>query len=194
MEVIAALQRAGTLTVGNLMLMALFALCAGIAFYGSMKIIGHKESKDELEKLANNEGNEIRGYSAKKSLMTETEKILFFKLKEIADTESLLVFSQVQLTGFINVLAGKGQQTRLNKIHRKSVDFLICDDQCNTLVAIELQDWTHKREERKFADSTKANALEEAGIRLVEFDAQEIKSMTREEIIVRLMTETTNVT
>lgn len=105
----------------------------------------------------------------KRAVMTDYERRLYYALMTVSNGE-FAVLAQVQMTGFIEPKGGKGRYARLNLIHRKSVDFLICDKRTmQPIAAIELQDWTHKREDRKRADRQKAAALKSAGIPLIEF-------------------------
>ncbi len=114
----------------------------------------------------------------KKPVLTETERSLYYTLAAAVDGEFLL-FSQVQLTGFMRPEGGRADYAGLNQIHRKSVDFLLCDKNGNAVVAIELQDWTHNREDRKRADAVKARALMSAGVPLIEFHAEELPSVAQ---------------
>lgn len=114
----------------------------------------------------------------KKPVLTETERSLYYTLAAAINGEFLL-FSQVQLTGFMRPAGGRGDYAGLNQIHRKSVDFLLCDKNGNAVVAIELQDWTHSREDRQRADAVKARALRSAGVPLIEFHAEELPSVAQ---------------
>lgn len=115
------------------------------------------------------------GY-VQKPVMTEVERKLYDTLAA-ANEGRFLIFAQVQLTGFINPEKGEGAQARLNKIHRKSVDFLLCNNDGKVIAAIELQDASHNRANRKLADSVKANALKSANVPLIEFHARSLPTV-----------------
>lgn len=114
------------------------------------------------------------GY-VQKPVMSEVERKLYDTLAA-ANEGQFLIFAQVQLTGFMNPIKGQGAQARLNKIHRKSVDFLLCNHNGTAVAAIELQDSSHNRPDRKLADAVKASALKSANVPLIEFHARSLPS------------------
>ena len=53
---------------------------------------------------------------------------------------------------------------------RKSVDFVFCDkDYCRPLLAIELDDYSHNREDRKIRDAEVERILQQAQLPLLRF-------------------------
>ncbi|MDR2924446.1 MAG: DUF2726 domain-containing protein [Azoarcus sp.] len=72
---------------------------------------------------------------------------------------------------------GKARQAALNKILMKSVDFLICNKDFSVVSAIELQDKTHDRPDRRRSDKFKRNALKSAEIRLIEYHAANLPTV-----------------
>jgi Protein of unknown function (DUF2726) len=60
----------------------------------------------------------------------------------------------------------------LRHINQKSVDFVICDKEFRTVVAIELDDKTHERPDRIERDEIVEGLFKEAGIRLVRIRSQ----------------------
>lgn len=106
-------------------------------------------------------------------LMTDTE-VLFFKKLQQAMPE-YLIFSQVQLSRIIAPIDDEDidQSFWFNRICRMSVDYILVDIDCQTvLVAIELDDWTHQTRRRQQQDDKKDKALSSAGIAIVRFHGE----------------------
>jgi len=59
----------------------------------------------------------------------------------------------------------------------KSVDFLICRKDCSILAAVELQDATHNRPDRRKSDSFKRAALQSASLVLIEYHVRDLPSV-----------------
>lgn len=110
-----------------------------------------------------------------KEVMTDTERRLYFTLAA-AIGEDFLLLAQVQLSSFIQPI--KGGYAGMNKINKKSVDFLLCDKNGKVATAIELQDKTHNRRDRQESDTVKAAALKSAGVPLIEFHAKKMPTVT----------------
>lgn len=88
-----------------------------------------------------------------------------------------LIFSQVQLSRIIKPSDEAGQDRRFwfNRVCRQSVDFVLIDKDCQTvLVAIELDDWTHDSQARQRQDAKKDKALSSAGIPIMRFHAEKM--------------------
>ncbi len=119
-------------------------------------------------------------------IMTDTEVLFFNKLQNALPEYH--IFVQVQLSRIINANSEEASERSFwfNRICRQSVDYVIVDiDVQTTLVAIELDDWTHSSKSRQKADDKKDKALASAGIAIVRFHAERIPSadMLRYEIM-----------
>ncbi len=102
----------------------------------------------------------------RKDLITETEKILFNRLREALPDYHVL--TQVQLSQLVHVKKGHSFKMWWMSISRMSVDFVIVDDNMRTIAAIELDDKSHySDEDRHKADAKKDKVLTAAGIRIV---------------------------
>lgn len=101
-------------------------------------------------------------YFAKKPL-SPPEQVLYFRLVEALPEH--IVLAQVQLSRVLGVRQ-KGREHRawLNRIDRLSADFVVCRKDASVLVAIELDDATHRRAARRKTDARKDRALTSAGI------------------------------
>ncbi|AAZ18300.1 hypothetical protein Psyc_0437 [Psychrobacter arcticus 273-4] len=110
-------------------------------------------------------------------IMTATEVIFFNKLKNALPEYH--IFVQVQLSRIIEANSDETSERSFwfNRICRQSVDYVIVDvDARTTLVAIELDDWTHSSKARQKADDKKDKALASAGIAIVRFHAERMPS------------------
>ncbi|MCA9353659.1 DUF2726 domain-containing protein [Candidatus Nomurabacteria bacterium] len=126
----------------------------------------------------------IYKYSKKKFLITKSEAELFnLLIQEFGN--KYYIFPQVHLSSFLDhKIKGQNWSAALSHIQRKSVDFLICDKEYITpLVAIELDDKSHEREDRKERDFVVEKILESANIKLVrikkedQYNIDKIKSI-----------------
>ncbi|WP_201538275.1 DUF2726 domain-containing protein [Psychrobacter immobilis] len=110
-------------------------------------------------------------------IMTDTEVIFFKKLKNALPEYH--IFVQVQLSRIIEANSDETSERNFwfNRICRQSVDYVIVDvDAQTTLLAIELDDWTHSSKARQKADDKKDKALASAGIAIVRFHAERMPS------------------
>ncbi len=119
-------------------------------------------------------------------IMTDTEVIFFHKLQNALPEYH--IFVQVQLSRIIEANSDEASERSFwfNRICRQSVDYIITDvDGQTTLVAIELDDWTHSSKSRQKADNKKDKALASAGIAIVRFHAERMPSadMLRYEVM-----------
>ena len=119
-------------------------------------------------------------------IMTDTEVLFFDKLKDALPDYH--IFVQVQLSRIIAGNSDDAAERRFwfNRICRQSVDYVIVDsDAQTTLIAIELDDWTHNNKARQKADDKKDKALASAGIAIVRFHAERMPTtaMIRQELL-----------
>ncbi len=119
-------------------------------------------------------------------LMTDSE-VLFYKKLKMALPEFHL-FGQVQLSRMIEPTeeVADERQFWFNRVCRQSVDFVLVDEDLQTLLAaIELDDWTHESKARQKQDAKKDKALASAGIPIIRFHAEKMPSaqMIRHEVI-----------
>lgn len=122
-------------------------------------------------------------YIAKKYFLTKAEKE-FYNALGMAVGHEYRIFAQVSLGSILDEKI-QGQDWRAARAHinRKSVDFLLCDKEyLSPQLAIELDDRSHEREDRKERDEEVERILKEAGIPLLrvqnhgEFDPSDIAS------------------
>jgi len=125
-----------------------------------------------FEKLRADRGSEFR-YVSVKHVASRPERVLYERLR--AALPDLVVLAQVQLSRVITPVS-QGHAP-LNKIIRKSLDFVICDPSFAPLIAIEVNDRSHEAPDRIAADADKAAALRSAGIPLVKWEARKLPNV-----------------
>lgn len=108
--------------------------------------------------------------------MTAPEQILYFRLRDALPEH--IVLAQVQLSRFLGVKKGERAQPWLNRINRLSVDFLILKKDASVVAAIELDDKSHERRDRRAADERKTRALMDAGVLLIRWNVASLPSAT----------------
>lgn len=102
-------------------------------------------------------------------ILTKHELQEYFKLKQYADARGWLICPKVRLRDLIEPKRGAAkEQTLINKIQSKHVDFVLVDQSMNLIGVLELDDSTHDRADRKERDSFVRDALEGAGITMIQ--------------------------
>ncbi len=106
-------------------------------------------------------------------VMSKQEQVLYFRLVEALP--ECIVLAQVQLSRVLDVKKGHNFRQWLNRIDKKSLDYLVClKKSCSVVAAIELDDSTHEREDRKKTDQNKNRALQSAGVKLIRWQAKNL--------------------
>jgi very-short-patch-repair endonuclease len=148
----------------------------------ALKLFLPEESLGEEKKSAYN-------YRRKDFLMSRAEHEFFDILIGIIGNQ-YYIFPQIHLSTILdNKVVGQSWRGAFRHIDEKSVDFVICDKAyIKPLLAIELDDRTHERNDRKERDEEVERILNEAGLSLVRFrnnghfDKEEIKRLVSEKL------------
>lgn len=111
-----------------------------------------------------NNNNNIK-YLVKNNPMTETEKKFISYLKVFTDKYDLIILPQVQLQSIFKTI-DKKDITNFNKIKSKSVDFAIVDNKYDYKMFIELDDYTHNRQDRVKRDIFVNNLFKKYNLKL----------------------------
>lgn len=112
--------------------------------------------------------NYREAYQARQ-LLTKREYQEYLKLKQYADARGWLICPKVRLFDLIEPRRGVGnRQTLINKIWAKHVDFVLVDRNMNVIGVLELDDKTHDRSDRVERDKFVRNALEGAGLTMIQ--------------------------
>ncbi|MCP4699382.1 MAG: DUF2726 domain-containing protein [Gammaproteobacteria bacterium] len=110
---------------------------------------------------------EFYPYEKQEALYTPAERFFYGVLSQIID-KRFVVFGKVRLADVIKTTEGLSNSERcsaFNKIRGKHLDFIICKAQNLSIVgAIELDDWTHQRADRRARDEFVDAALAMADI------------------------------
>lgn len=144
-----------------------------------IKYFANKWLRQMKEKRREEESKERTGdasqyrYVSLRHVVSPPEKILFERLHKALP--ELVVLAQVHLPRVIQPASkSKGP---LERIIRKSLDFVICDAMFVPLVAIEVNDRSHNAGDRIASDIDKAAALKSAGIPLLTWEARKLPSV-----------------
>jgi very-short-patch-repair endonuclease len=109
---------------------------------------------------------------AKRQLLTEPERALYQRLVQTLPNQ--IVLAQVQLLQVLQFQRGRRSQGIFNRISQLSLDFLILNPDTSLVAAIELDDATHSRADRRQADARKSHALQSAGVALIRWNVKSL--------------------
>lgn len=130
----------------------------------------------EIEKLDEKgmlEYTLIPNYRLKDDFITSNEIKLYKVLKKVAYELKLSVFPQVALNRILEVNNRRNQQQLQNRIDKKSIDFVIYNEENNKIVCcIELDDSTHAKSSRKERDTFLDNMLKDV-VKLIHINVQQ---------------------
>lgn len=117
----------------------------------------------------------VYNYSAKNLLMTRTEAEFFTKLDRVV-AERYYVFPQVHLSALLDhKIKGQDWRFAFRHINGKSVDFVLCDRiTLRPTYAIELDDLTHEKSDRRKRDIEVERIFKEANLPLVRFKNKDV--------------------
>jgi very-short-patch-repair endonuclease len=99
------------------------------------------------------------------TLLTDPEQVLYRRLVQALPGN--IVLAQVQLMQALRFRRGARSPSVFNRISQLSVDFLVLKPDTSIVAAIELDDVSHERSDRRDADARKEHALWSAGIPLL---------------------------
>lgn len=114
----------------------------------------------------------------KQCILNKTERILFQKLN-VALPE-FNVFVQVPFSCIVTAKTCfyKKKQKLFWKINQKRVDFLICNENLESLLIIELDGSSHNK--KKHIDQERDEFFKKCGLNTIRFQVKELKSLTPE--------------
>lgn len=113
-------------------------------------------------------------YHRKNKFITDAEREFFTVLVE-AVKDQYFVFPQVHLPSIVDEhIKGQNWRGAFRHIDEKSVDFVLCSKEyLNPILAIELDDHSHDRDERKARDIEVERILKEAELPLLRITCQD---------------------
>lgn len=114
-------------------------------------------------------------YRSRETVMTRAESRFYENLIVVVG-EKFIVIPQAHLSMFIDHrVGGQNWKAAFSTINGKSVDFLLVEkDTLKPVIAIELDDWSHKQEDRILRDEKVRKILDESEILLVRFDNPDV--------------------
>jgi len=115
--------------------------------------------------------------------LSVVEQKLYWRL--VQSLPGYAVLAQVQLSRMMAVKRVPKARSWLNRIDRKSADFVICNKDFSVAAVIELDDSTHEAPTRRKADADKDAALKAAGIPVIRWN---VKSMPDAQAIQQAIT------
>lgn len=101
-----------------------------------------------------------------KYLLTKTEYSFYKILKPICDKHNCLICPKIGLKDFIDITDKTNYYKWFGKINQKHVDFIICDNNLNVLLAIELDDYSHNSQKAQNSDNFKNKIYSTIGLPL----------------------------
>lgn len=108
-----------------------------------------------------------------KKPLTEVEQIAYWRLKEAAGEEKI-VLCQVAFSSILKpVKNDKNSFIKFNKIRQKVADFVICNKDLSIYAIVEIDDKTHS----KIKDEDRDKITSEAGIKTLRFEAKKLPSL-----------------
>ncbi len=118
-------------------------------------------------------GRQRMPYSRRKKLVTKAEFRFYRDLRDAVDGD-WEIFAMVRLADLIRVEKGvRNYRSWLNKILSKHIDFVLCNkDNLDVVLAIELDDASHSRPDRKLRDQFIDNAFQDAQLPLLRVETQ----------------------
>jgi Protein of unknown function (DUF2726) len=112
---------------------------------------------------------------AAKNLLTERERSLYQRLLSLYPEHK--IFVQVALSQLIDVPESHPERISVrNRFSQLVADFVLCRSDLSVIAIIELDDPSHKRADRQYADARKNKALANAGLRLIRIPAGTLPS------------------
>ena len=110
-------------------------------------------------------------YKMRRYIFSASERSFYEVLRRLVPSHT--VFAKVRLADLVSVESGVASwQTHFNRIQSKHIDFVVLDSTLSPVVAVELDDSTHDREERKMRDEFVNEVLSVARLPIVRVRAK----------------------
>lgn len=130
-------------------------------------------------------GGQAYPYRKRPAIMTRNEQAFYRSLLQAVGSE-YDVFAMVRLADLLTVETGPKRQSWQNRINCKHVDFVLCDVETQeALLAIEIDDRSHQRQDRQDRDYFVDRAFEAAELPLLrihatrKYSAKEVRKVVR---------------
>lgn len=131
-------------------------------------------------RAAKKEGNNT--YRIDGPLLSKAERSFYGVLSQALEGEASTVFAKVRVADVLKPAKGLRRgawQSAFNAISSKHFDFVVCSSTyCSVQMAVELDDASHDKPDRKKRDALLNSACESAGLPLLRFQAARGYSVT----------------
>ena len=133
-----------------------------------------QSTKGSRNKGTSSEKSEDLPYVLKGCLMSKAERSFFGVLEQVTDSSKYYIFPQMLLSNIVDVEKGtESYRGFRNKIDHKTIDFVLFDrSTISPVLAIELDDSSHDREDRQERDAFVDRVLAKAGLPLLHVRVQ----------------------
>jgi len=130
--------------------------------------------KGSRNKGTSSEKSEVLPYVLKRYLMSPAERSFFGVLEQVTDSSKYYIFPQMLLSNIVDVEKGtESPRGFRNKIDHKTIDFVLFDrNAISPVLAVELDDASHDREDRQERDAFVDHVLAKVGLPLLHVRAQ----------------------
>jgi len=123
-------------------------------------------------------------YRKRDYLLTKAERSFYGLLTSLVQHRDVVVFAKVRLGDLLYLPSNTKERTSYwNKVQAKHIDFVLCDSATvKPLLAIELNDSSHKQQSRAERDDFVCQALEAAGLPFIavpvrhDYDLQDLST------------------
>lgn len=120
-------------------------------------------------------------FTKKQRIMTDTELKFYNLLKIIVNKYNLQIFTQVALNQIVHAESKRGRI----QIGAKSIDYVITDIYGNIKFCIELDDYSHQRNDRIKRDNLVNEICRNANIKLLRIPVEQAFIVERIEKIIK---------
>ena len=105
---------------------------------------------------------------SKKEFMNSSEKAMYDALKPFTDSKEYIIFAKVRLEDLVNVNVKEYKELQRYRGYIKSrhVDFVVCDNKKNVLMAFEVDGKSHTTKSAQENDKFKNRVFETIGVPL----------------------------
>ena len=143
------------------------------------------EKNNRLPEEQKKEENDYsKKYEKKEYLLTPTELKFYKALKLVTDELNLVICPQVSMYEIVN----NKEYKDFNKISRKSIDFVITEQNLKIKLCIELDDYTHNRQSRIYRDNFVNEVFKATNVKILRipvqnyYNLEELKNKIKESL------------
>lgn len=148
-------------SINSIIIMTIFLIATFLIIDFLKEIKKHKQNF----KINYNYNYSANNAFKRKNCLTQTELFFYRHLRKMIK-EEYKIDPQVVISSIIKTKYDN-DYSNWNKINKKTVDFVIRDENLNTILAIELDDYSHTQAKRIKRDNFVNAVFTDAGIQLI---------------------------